>query len=394
MNQEMEQIRAVAENYRQELRELSQYVYDNPELGMEEHLSSKAHIELLKKYGFEVESPYLGFDTAFRAVYDAGKEGPSLAFLSEYDALPGIGHACGHNLLGATDTVAGIVLSEFVKDRGGKVVVFGTPAEESYGTKVNFADEGGFDDIDVAFCTHPADNWQGSSTSMAMKSLSFEYFGKTAHAAESPHEGINALDAAVNFYVATSMLRQQMNTDNRIHGVIKEGGEAANIIPDYARLKFYVRALNMPELELIEQKVLACAEAAALATGCELKWSYDENTYMNLITNKILSDRYNDNMEALGVTMIRDERKALGSLDMGNVSQVVPSINPYFDITGGVKTPGHTVAFRDASLTPYAEDSAMKTIEGLVATSLDIIDDPTFLEAIQEEFKTAFPKLS
>ncbi len=383
----MEQIKEVAERYRLELRQLNRYIYDNPELGLAEHLSAQAHVDLLEKYGFQVEMPYLGFDTAFRAVYDSGKEGPSLAFLSEYDALPGIGHACGHNLLGATDTISGIVLSEFVKDRGGRVIVLGTPAEETWGTKVNFADQGAFDDIDVAFCTHPADNWQGSSTSMAMKSLSFEFFGKTSHAAESPHEGINALDAAVNFYVATSMLRQQMNPTNRIHGVIKSGGEAANIIPDYSRLEFYVRALSMSELDLIETRVLACAEAAALASGCQLKWTYDENTFMNMVTNKTLSERYNDNMASLGVTMIREDRMAMGSLDMGNVSQVVPSINPYFDITAGVKTPGHTVAFREASLTPYAEDSAMLTVQGLVATALDLIDDPRLLEEVVSEFE-------
>lgn len=385
-NEYTEKIQDIVKALRPELQELSEYIYDHPEMGHEEYLSSKAHVELLKKHGFEVEYPYLEVETAFRAVYKGEKEGPSIAYLSEYDALPGIGHGCGHNLLGSTDTGAGIALSKLVDEIGGTVVILGTPAEETNGDKVTMAAADTFDDIDVAFCTHPSDGYYASGTSMAMEAIEFRFYGKTSHAAAAPFEGINALDACLNTFNNISSLRQQIRPSARVHGVIKDGGEAANIIPDYTRAEFYVRAMDMPYLNELREKVIQCAEAGAMAAGCTMEWGHYEASYQNLITNETLSKQYNENMKQLGVEMQVEERDSMGSMDMGNVSQVVPAINPYFEITNGKAVSAHTVEFRECTLTESAYEGMEKTIAAFTQTAIDLITNSELLKAVKEEF--------
>lgn len=389
MNKEeiKQSVRSIVETLRPELQELSEYIYDHPELGHEEVLSSRAHVEVLKAHGFKVDYPYLDIPTAFRATYAGGKEGPTFAYLSEYDALPGIGHGCGHNLLGATDTGAGIALSKLVDEIGGTVVVLGTPAEETNGDKVTMAEADTFDEVDAAFCTHPADGYYASGTSMAMEAIEFRFYGKTAHAAASPFEGKNALDACLNFFNNVSTLRQQIHPSARVHGVIKEGGEAANVIPDYTRTEFYVRAMDLPYLNELREKVIQCAQAGALAAGCEMEWGHYEASYHNLVTNQTLSTLYNETMSELGVTMRVDERDSMGSMDMGNVSQVVPAINPYFEITDGAEISAHTVEFRECTKTESAYQAMEKTIEALTLTAIELITDPQKLAKVKEEFQ-------
>lgn len=384
-----EKIQNIIKDLRPELQELSEYIYEHPELGHEEFLSSKAHVELLKNHGFEVEYPYLEVETAFRAVYKGTKEGPTIAYLSEYDALPGIGHGCGHNLLGSTDTGAGIALSKLVDEIGGRVVVLGTPAEETNGDKVTMAAADTFDDIDVAFCTHPSDEYYTSGTSMAMEAIEFRFYGKTAHAAAAPFEGLNALDACLNTFNNINSFRQQMHPSARVHGVIKDGGEAANIIPEYTRAEFYVRAMDMPYLNELREKVIKCAEAGAMAAGCTMEWDYYEASYQNLVTNETLSKRYNQNMKLLGVKMQEEERDSMGSMDMGNVSQVVPAINPYFEITNGKTVSAHTIEFRECTRTEEAYKGMANTIAAFTQTAIDLITDSTLLESVKEEFNNS-----
>lgn len=384
-----EKIQNIIKDLRPELQGLSEYIYEHPELGHEEFLSSKAHVELLKKHGFEVEYPYLEVETAFRAVYKGTKEGPTIAYLSEYDALPGIGHGCGHNLLGSTDTGAGIALSKLVDEIGGRVVVLGTPAEETNGDKVTMAAADTFDDIDVAFCTHPSDGYYTSGTSMAMEAIEFRFYGKTAHAAAAPFEGLNALDACLNMFNNINSFRQQMHPSARVHGVIKDGGEAANIIPEYTRAEFYVRAMDMPYLNELREKVIKCAEAGAMAAGCTMEWDYYEASYQNLVTNETLSKRYNQNMKLLGVKMQEEERDSMGSMDMGNVSQVVPAINPYFEITNGKTVSAHTIEFRECTRTEEAYKGMENTIAAFTQTAIDLITDSTLLESVKEEFNNS-----
>lgn len=384
-----EKIQNIIKDLRPELQGLSEYIYEHPELGHVEFLSSKAHVELLKKHGFEVEYPYLEVETAFRAVYKGKKEGPTIAYLSEYDALPGIGHGCGHNLLGSTDTGAGIALSKLVDEIGGRVVVLGTPAEETNGDKVTMAAADTFDDIDVAFCTHPSDGYYTSGTSMAMEAIEFRFYGKTAHAAAAPFEGLNALDACLNTFNNINSFRQQMHPSARVHGVIKDGGEAANIIPEYTRAEFYVRAMDMPYLNELREKVIKCAEAGAMAAGCTMEWDYYEASYQNLVTNETLSKRYNQNMKLLGVKMQEEERDSMGSMDMGNVSQVVPAINPYFEITNEKTVSAHTIEFRECTRTEEAYKGMENTIAAFTQTAIDLITDSTLLESVKEEFNNS-----
>lgn len=390
----VETIREIVEKLRPELQTLSEYIYDHPEMGHEEVLSSRAHVALLKHHGFEVEYPYLDIDTAFRAVYKSKRNGPTIAYLSEYDALPVIGHGCGHNILGATDTGAGIVLSKIIDQIGGTVVVLGTPAEETNGDKVTMAEADTFDEVDVAFCTHPSNGYYASGTSMAMEAVEFRFYGKTAHAAAAPFEGKNALDACINFFHNVNALRQQIHPTARVHGVIKEGGEAANIIPNYTRAEFYVRAMDLPYLNELREKVIQCAQAGALAAGCQMEWGHYEASYHNLVTNQTLSNLYNRNMGELGIEMKLEERDSMGSMDMGNVSQVVPAINPYFEITNGASISSHTIEFRECTKTEEAYQAMEKTIEGLIKTAVDLITDPELLQIVKQEFTDRIAKES
>lgn len=380
------EVKKIAEGLQEELKELSEYIFENPELGYEEFKACKGHVELLKKHGFEVEEEYLGIKTAFKAVFDSGKEGPSIAFLSEYDALPGIGHGCGHNLLGATNTGAGIALSKLIKDLKGKVIVFGTPAEETSGAKVEMTDEGAFNDIDIAMEVHPGSKHNRSGASLAMQAIQFTFKGKTAHAAAAPEKGINALDAAINTFVNINALRQHIKSTARIHGIIKEGGKAANIVPDLAVAQFYVRATTKTYLNELVEKVKKCAEGAAIAAGAKLEITNYEASYDNLVTNETLSEVYCKRLKDMGAEEIHDARDSFGSLDVGNVSQIVPTIHPYFGICEE-DIPAHTIEFAEATKTNMAYESMTQTIGGLVLTAIDILKNDDLLGEIQEVFK-------
>ena len=366
-----EQVKALAKSIEAELIALSDYIYDHPELGYEEFKSSAAHVALLKKYGFEVEQPYLEMPTAFRATYDSKRPGKRMAFLSEYDALPGIGHGCGHNLLGATSTGAGIVAALMMQkhEASGCVVVLGTPAEETSGGKVEMVNRGAFDDIDLALSAHPADQHTRSGTSLAMEAIEFAFHGKTSHAAAAPEKGINALDAVIHTFNGINALRQHILPSARIHGIITEGGKAANIVPDLAIAQFYVRATTKAYLKDLVEKVKQCARAGALATGASLDIRNYEASYDDLLTDEALSEAFIKNLHALGVENVSNARETFGSLDMGNVSHVVPTIHPYFKIceTG---IAAHTVAFRDATKTPMAYQAMMDTVCALTLTGL------------------------
>lgn len=383
-----QEIHEIAESIRSELKENSDYIYDYPELGFQEYKSSQAHVDLLKKHNFEVEYPYLGFETAFRATYQSELDGPTIAYLSEYDALPGVGHGCGHNMLGTTNSGAAIVLSKIIDEIGGRVIVLGTPAEETSGVKVDMAAADTFDDIDIALCTHPSDENTMSGTSMALEPIAFEFHGKNAHAAAAPFEGVNALDAAINTFNNVNSLRQQIRPEARVHGVIKNGGEAANVIPDFTRAEFYVRAMDMPYLLELKEKVINCAKAGALAAGCTMEYERFEKPYANMVTNETLSAVYNNNAAEIGIEMVPEGDDVVGSIDMGNVSQVVPAINPYYSITNGVSMSGHTPEFRDCTKTEAGYQGMMDTVEILAKTGYDLLTDADLLQAIQDEFQT------
>ncbi|WP_053954841.1 M20 family metallopeptidase [Inediibacterium massiliense] len=370
-----------------ELIYLSEYIRNNPELGYEEHKACKAHVDLLKKHGFDVVENYLGISTAFRAEFDSKKEGRAIAYLAEYDALPGIGHGCGHNLLGTTSTGAGIVLSKMIKEIGGKVVVFGTPAEETNGAKVDMANAKAFDPIHVAMMAHPADFHYKSGSSLAMEAIEFTFKGKTAHAAASPDKGINALDACINTFNNINALREHIKSDARVHGIIKEGGKAANIVPDLAVAQFYVRATTKTYLKELIEKVKNCARGASLAAGTTLEIRNYEASYDNLVTNEALSKAYTKRLQEVGVTDIHEPKDSYGSLDAGNVSHICPTIHPYFGICE-TETPGHTIELQEATSKLLAFNNMEQTIDALVLTAIDIITNDDLYEKIKLEFDT------
>lgn len=380
------EVNGYAKDVKNELIKLSEYIFENPELGHEEFKACKAHVEILKKHGFEVEEEYLGIKTAFKAVFDSGQDGASICFLAEYDALPGIGHGCGHNILGTTSTGAGIVLSKVIKNLRGKVTVIGTPAEETSGAKVEMTDKGSFDGIDVAMAVHPATKHYKSGSSLAMEAIQFTFKGQSAHAAACPEMGINALDAAINTFVSINALRQHIKPSARVHGIIKEGGKAANIVPDLAVAQFYVRAETKTYLKELVAKVKNCAKGAALGAGAELEMTNYEESYDNLVTNKKLLEVYCRRLTDMNVDEIHEAKQSYGSLDMGNVSHVIPTIHPYFEICDE-DIAAHTKEFAEATKTEKAYDSMTQTIGALVLTAIDILQKDELLDEIWEEFK-------
>jgi amidohydrolase len=379
------QLKTHLETIQNRLWEISDHLYHHPELGDQEYESMERLVEFLQEHQFTVEKGIVDRATAFKAVYDSKKEGPTIAYLSEYDALPGVGHGCGHNLIGTMSAGAGVLLSKVIDEIGGRVVVLGTPAEETNGAKVPMAEQGIFDDIDAAMILHPADESYESGNSLAMDAIQFDYRGQTSHAAASPEKGINALDAVLQLFNGINALRQHVTSDVRIHGIIKEGGVAANIVPDKAVAQFYVRAKDRSYLNEVVEKVKNIAQGAALMTGAELHISNYELSYDNMMTNQTLSQLFTNNLLATGVKEVKKARQTYGSIDMGNVSQVVPAIHPYI----GLDSPGliaHTKEFADLTITENSHMILSKGALALASTGYDLITNQDDLEKMKHEF--------
>lgn len=380
------------DKYRNELKKLNEYLYNNPELGLQEYKACTAHTDILKKYGFEVEKGFTNLETAYKASFKNGN-GAKIAILAEYDALPEIGHGCGHNAYGVTSIASGILVKQLMEKLSlqGEILVIGTPAEETNGAKVDMAKLGVFNDIDIAMSVHPSgESHFRSGISHAMEALQFTFRGKTAHAAASPQEGINALDGVLILFNSINALRQQTLSSARIHGIISKGGEAANVIPDLAIANFYVRAETLDYLVELVEKVKNCAKGAALASGTKLEIINYEKSFANLVTNKKLMELYEKNLRTLGVTDIRD-REGFGSTDMGDVSHCCPTIHPYFPLTTKHLT-GHTVEFATASISKEAYKGMKEACLAMALSALDIFETPEILKEIKEEFYQTFKK--
>ncbi|WP_026894353.1 M20 family metallopeptidase [Clostridiisalibacter paucivorans] len=381
----MKDIKTIIDSLESELIKLNEFIFNNPELGNMEYKSAAAHMDLLQEYGFHIEKNYMDIPTAFKATYTSKKSGPTIGYLAEYDALPGIGHGCGHNILGVTSSGAAITLSKVIDDLGGTVILFGTPAEETNGAKVILAEKGAFNDVDIAMISHPSDKFMESGKTLAMEAIQFTFKGKSAHASSNPDKGINALDAAILTFNNINALREHIKSDTRIHGIIKEGGKAANIVPALAIAQFYIRSATKDYMIETSNKVKNCANAAALATGSTVKIENYEYSNDNLITNSTLSNLYLDKLKDLGIEKIYPAGPPKGSSDVGNVSHVCPTIHPYFSISEN-ELVGHTKEFANATCTPYAYESMKKTIAALVLTAMDIIEYPDILKKIKDEY--------
>jgi amidohydrolase len=380
------QLKKYLDTIQKRLWDISDDLYHHPELGDQEFESMKKLVAFLEEHNFTVETGVVERPTAFKAIYDSNKEGPTIAYLSEYDALPGVGHGCGHNLIGTMSAGAGVLLSKVVDEIGGRVVVLGTPAEETNGGKVPMAEQGIFAGIDAAMILHPADESYESGDSLAMDAIQFDFRGKTSHAAASPEKGINALDGVLQLFNGINALRQHVTSDVRIHGIIKEGGVAANVVPDKAVAQFYIRAKDRQYLNEVVEKVKNIAKGAALMTGAEVHICNYELSYDNMITNQTLSQLFTTNLLATGVEKVHKAKQTYGSIDMGNVSQVVPAIHPYI----GLDSPGliaHTKEFADLTITDNSHQVLSKGALALAATGYDLMTNKEVFEKMKTEFQ-------
>ena len=368
-----------------ELESLSHRIHANPELGYQEVKAAGWLSDFLASKGFKVEKGVAGVETAYRASIETG-EGPTIAILCEYDALPGLGHACGHNVIATSGAGAGAALAAV---RGqlpkGRIQVIGTPAEEGGGGKMKLIEGGVFKDVDCAMMIHGLDRTILHADLLGIVRVNFDFTGKAAHASADPWQGVNALDAVIQTFNAISALRQQVRPDVRIHGIITNGGQAPNIIPEAASATFYVRAATLEYMWEVYKKVVACAEGAARATGAQLRTVQVPTVYEPLKRNETLLGAFKANLERLGATPEPPDPSRLGSSDIGNVSQVIPAIQPYIKIAEA-GTPIHSRAFAEAAVKPLARQGLVTAAKTLAMTTADLLADPALVRRAKDEF--------
>jgi len=370
-----------------QLRNVSREIFEHPEVKNEEVFASKLLASELEKAGFEVELGVAGLDTAIRAVHPAVSEGPTVAILGEYDALPEIDHACGHNLIAAGGLGAALAVGSIKSELPGKLIFFGTPAEEGGGGKVLMIDAGLFEEVDVAMMFHPACNTMVGRGSLAITEVKIAFNGKPSHASGSPEKGINALDAVIQTFNGINALRQHIKDGARIHGIISHGGLKPNIVPEYAAAEFYVRAQQNDYCDELLNKLRKCAEGAALATGARLEFIEVGHAYKAMKPNKILGEIFLKHVVASGIPHKPQKDNSMGSTDMGDVTQVVPGIHPYVQIAED-DVAGHSREFANASKSERGQVAMLAAAKALAMTTVDLFEDADLVAKIWEEFRT------
>ena len=369
----------------EDLWDLALRIHAHPELGFEEYQASAWLSEALEKGGFRVERGVGGLPTAFRAVHPAERPGPRIAILAEYDALPELGHACGHNLIAAIAVGAALGLAPFKEKLPGALLVIGTPAEEGGGGKIKLIQAGLFRDVDAAMMVHPADQTLVDRGSLAITEVKIEFHGKAAHASSEPEKGINALDAVIQTFVALNALRQHIKEGSRIHGIITHGGVKPNIVPEYAAALFYVRAPENTYRDELVEKLRKCAEGAALATGARLVFTKVGHEYKAIRPNKTMARVFGRYLAELGYPP-EEPKGGMGSTDMGDVSWEVPAIHPYIRICAG-EIPGHSREFAEAAKSETAKAAMIAAAKAMAATCLELWTNPELFREVQEEFR-------
>ncbi|MHA1516487.1 MAG: M20 family metallopeptidase, partial [Candidatus Heimdallarchaeaceae archaeon] len=357
-------------------------------LNFKEFKASKLLSDHLIEAGFDVEYGIASLETAIRAVHPEVNDGPTVAILAEYDALPEMGHGCGHNLIATAALGACLALGKFKKDLPGKLIFIGTPAEEGGGGKIYMIRHGLFEEVDAVMMFHP------SSTKnivhrggLAVTEVKIEFKGKTAHASAEPEKGINALDGVIQTYNGISALRQHISSDARIHGVITHGGVKPNIVPDYASASFYIRALKDAYCNDLVKKVENIAKGAALITGAELTFQIVGNPYRSRNVNFILGEAWAENLKSLGLPIHQMEPGAgLGSSDVGNVSHEIPTIHPYIGISE-IEINSHSTDFAKAAISDYGQNQMLFAAKGLAMTAFDVFTNTDLVKKMNEEFK-------
>lgn len=380
-----ERIRNKVEEIRQELLQLSHDIHGFPETAFEERRAVLWQKELLERHGFTVEMPFCAMETAFRAVKKGRGGGPVVAFLSEYDALKGLGHACGHNIIAASAVGAGIALASVLDETEGEVQVIGTPGEEEGGGKIYMVERGCFAGVDFALMVHPGTKNLIGRGGLAAQSVRIEFLGRAAHSAV-PDKGVNALTSLIAFFNGIDTLRQTWSNSAKINGIITRGGTASNVIPDIAEAHFTARASTKKELLAMYRDLNRVAEAAAMVTGASFTLE-GGLVYAERYPNAAMGEAFKKNMEALGETMeYPDPRERFGSSDVGNVSLELPTIHEYLAIAdASVAT--HTVEFREAAISPRGDEVVLLAAAGLALTGWDLLTDEELREAAREEYR-------
>jgi amidohydrolase len=382
-----DQVCAAVDGERDRLIQLSRRIHAHPELCFAEHQASTWLADYLERVGYQVERGACELPTAFIARIGSGA--PRVGVLCEYDALPGIGHGCGHNIIATAGAGAGAALARVVERTGGSVVVFGTPAEEGGGGKIVMARRGAFADIDAAMMVHPAGADLPAMHVLAVATIVVTYHGKAAHASAFPHRGINALDALITAYNTIAQLRQHIRQTERIHGIITDGGQAPNIVPDHAAGVFYIRAATEGRLEKLKARVLGCFRAGAEATGARLEYHWEGEQYSDMDTNQPLADAYTANLQRLGRTMLdmRTVPAAVsGSTDMGNLSKLVPSIHPMI-AAAPATVPLHSTEFAECAASPSGDQAVIDGAKALAMTALDVLCRSEFRAEVRAAFR-------
>lgn len=367
-----------------DIKAIARHLYENPEIFMEEKESSRYLADYLERAGFQVERNVAGLENSFLAVKKNGS-GPRVALMPEYDALPGYGHACGHHMIAAMCVGAGVALSEALEELEGEVAVIGAPAEEIGVGKVRLADAGIYTGYDAVFSIHPNSETDLTPKFIAIGGKDYTFTGAASHAGAYPYKGRNALDASVLFLSAIGLLRQQLKDGSRIHGIMTDGGQAANIIPERTQVRLEFRSDDMEYLDYMIQRVDDCANGAALCAGCTVSSEHFEPTCGNLRHNMTLVSCLEKHLREVGVDLDHPVKLGTGSTDVGNVSQVAPCAHPMIAVTS---TPVniHTVEFREQTMTPYAQEQMLLCVKAMALTGLDILTDSALREAIHQEF--------
>jgi amidohydrolase len=371
---------SIKDNFKKELKsihknliEVSDWMYENPELGFEEYKTSEYLVNFIKSFEDSITFPTCELETAFEITF--GKKGPLVVLCVEYDALPEIGHACGHNVIATASIGAGLGLRNLVDDLGIRVKLLGTPAEEGGGGKIILLDRGAFEDAKCSMMIHPGPLNVANPTFTTIQQYKVEFFGKDAHAAGAPEKGRNALDAQIQLFVNASTYRQQMVQSNRMHGVIKDGGFKPNIIPSYTSSEWYLRSLNEEGLSILEKDFSNFVNAAALATKCEAKVTSPDYRYSEILNNKTMYELFMENSESIGRAMPLEDplRPGLGSTDMGNISLAMPSIHPMLDIDAGDAV-NHQPEYAAATIKPGGHKAIFDGAYGMGATIIDLAE--------------------
>jgi len=376
-----------------DLFEFSRALYDDPELSLEEVRASRRLTDILAREGFQIARGVAGLPTSFVAVARGARPGPAVAILAEYDALPDVGHGCGHNLIAGSALGSGMVLGRLRGRLAGEIRIIGTPAEETVGGKVLMAREGIFEGLDAALMIHPGTEFRVHTTSLACQSIEITFQGKASHAVAAPDRGVNALDPLVQLYVGVDALRKSLTPEVRIPGVIVEGGKRANVVPELATGRFSIRARNRTAVEAILDRLVRLAQGLASASGAKVSFRRLDEAYDEMLTNSVLAGLFKENLEALGETTNDAPRERMGSLDMGNVSHAVPALHAYIGIvppTGAL----HTREFAEATVSEKGRQGLLLAVQALSMTAIDLLSRPETVAAARAEFLQATARVA